>query len=91
MKIKSITILSALVLLAGLSPALACELCKKNQPKILENITHGTGPTGTLDYIIIWSAVVLVSITMILSIKFLAKPEETNADHIKNIVLNQNN
>lgn len=87
---KKITILFALLLITGWQSAFACELCKKNQPKLLENITHGTGPTGTLDYIIIWSAIVIVSVTLFMSIKYLVKPKETNADHIKNIVLNQN-
>lgn len=66
----------------------ACELCKKNQPKGLENITHGTGPTGTLDYIITWTAVVIVSVTLFYSIKYLVKPKENNPDHIKNSILN---
>lgn len=57
---------------------------------MLENITHGAGPTGSLDYVITWSAVVIVSITLFLSIKYLVKPQETDAGHIKNIVLNQN-
>jgi len=66
----------------------ACELCKKNQPKGLENITHGTGPTGTLDYIITWSAIVIVSVTLFYSVKYLVKPNENNSDHIKNSILN---
>lgn len=83
-------ILSTLFLLAGVSTALACEVCKKNQPKVLENITHGAGPTGTLDYIITWSAVVIVTFTLIMSVRFLISPKETGAEHIKNIVVNQN-
>lgn len=66
----------------------ACELCKNNQPKGLENITHGTGPTGTLDYIITWSAIVIVSVTLFYSVKYLVKPNENNSDHIKNSILN---
>lgn len=66
----------------------ACELCKKNQPKGLENITHGTGPTGTLDYIITWTAIVIVSVTLFYSVKYLVKPKENNPDHIKNSILN---
>lgn len=66
----------------------ACEVCKNNQPKGLENITHGTGPTGTLDYIITWTAVIIVSVTLFYSIKYLVKPKENNPDHIKNSILN---
>ncbi|MEZ4945041.1 MAG: hypothetical protein R2804_05910 [Cyclobacteriaceae bacterium] len=67
---------------------LACELCKKNQPKVLEGITHGQGPQGDTDYLIIGVAIVIVSITLFLSLKFLIRPNESSPDHIKNIVLN---
>ena len=66
----------------------ACDVCKSNQPKALAGITHGTGPEGNLDYIIIWSAVTIVSVTLLLSIKYLVKPNETGVNHIKNIVVN---
>lgn len=69
---------------------LACELCKKNQPKVLKGITHGTGPQGDLDYIIIAASIVIVSITLFLSLKFLIRPNENNPDHIKNIIVNRN-
>lgn len=67
----------------------ACDVCKENQPKGLENITHGAGPSGNLDLIIIWSAVVIVGFTLFFSLKYLIKPKETNPDHIKNIVRNE--
>lgn len=70
--------------------AFACEVCEKNQPKPLRGITHGIGPTGTIDYIIIAVAAVLVSVALFWSIKFLVRPKEGNSDHIKNIVLNEN-
>jgi len=87
---KKLLILLTLFPFAGIYTALGCEVCKKNQPKVLENITHGAGPTGTLDYIITWSAVIIVVFTLILSIKFLISPKEVGEDHIKNIVLNEN-
>lgn len=68
---------------------LACDLCKKNQPKGLENITHGVGPTSSMDYIISWVAVIIVLFTLILSIIYLIRPKESDPGHIKNIVLNQ--
>lgn len=88
---KKTAITSFVLLLTNFSSALACEVCKKNQPKVLENITHGSGPTGTIDYIITWSAVVIVTITLVMSIRFLIRPKETGVDHIKNIVMNQPN
>lgn len=84
---KKITLLTFLMLVTH-QITYACELCKKNQPKGLENITHGTGPTGTLDYIITWTAVVIVGVTLFYSIKYLVKPKENNPDHIKNSILN---
>lgn len=83
------TLIFLLLWAASVTATFACELCKKNQPKVLENITHGAGPTGTLDYVITWGAIVLVTFTLILSIRFLVRPKESQADHIKNIVLNQ--
>lgn len=80
---------TSLMFVTSVTASLACELCKQNQPKVLENITHGTGPSGMLDYVITWSAAVLVVVTLILSLKFLIRPNESRADHIKNIVLNQ--
>lgn len=66
---------------------LACELCQQNQPKALRGITHGTGPDGNLDYIIIWVAVIIVAVTLFLSIKYLVRPKESTPDHIKNITV----
>ncbi len=68
----------------------ACELCEKNQPKPLKGLTHGTGPTGTIDYMIIGIASVIVLVALFLSIKYLVRPREGNPDHIKNIVLDEN-
>lgn len=86
--IKSLFVFIVTFLVQG--SVLACELCKKNQPKVLEGITHGAGPQGDSDYIIIGVAMVIVGITLFLSLKFLIKPNENNPDHIKNIVLNSN-
>jgi hypothetical protein len=66
----------------------ACDVCKENQPKVLANITHGTGPSGDQDYVIIWTAVVIVTITLLMSIKYLVRPGEQDAGHIKQSILN---
>ncbi|WP_394972768.1 hypothetical protein [uncultured Croceitalea sp.] len=76
-----------LFLTLGLTMGYACDLCKKNQPKVLENITHGTGPTGTIDYIITWSAIIIVGFTLFYSVKYLVNPKEDNPNHIKNSIL----
>lgn len=67
----------------------ACELCQQQQPKILRGVTHGSGPTGNIDYIIISGAAIIVAITLFFSIKYLVRPQESAPDHIKNITTHQ--
>ncbi len=86
---KKISLIIPLLILLIPLDVFSCELCKNNQPKILRGITHGVGPQGNWDYIIIWFAAIIVAITLFLSIKYLVKPQGNNADHIKNIILNQ--
>ncbi len=69
---------------------LACDLCQKNQPEILKDVTHGQGPQGQWDYVIIWVAIIIVAITLFLSIKYLVRPREDDPAHIKNIIVNPN-
>lgn len=77
------------ILLVASSSAFACEVCKRNQPKVLQEYTHGAGPGGTVDYLIMGSAILIVVVALGLSIKYLIKPNENNPDHIKNIVTNE--
>lgn len=79
-------ILSCIILMVTL-PAWACDVCQANQPKALKGITHGTGPEGSWDYIIIWLAVIIVVGTLYLSVKYLVKPREENTEHIKYSVI----
>lgn len=82
-------LITTLIFLIGQQFALACEVCKKNQPAGFENITHGAGPSGTIDYIIIFTASVIVLFTLYLCFKYLIKPQEKDPGHIKNIVRNE--
>ena len=84
---KRLVIFLTLFLLGMPFKALACEVCENRQPEILKGVTHGIGPQNNLDYIITWSAVVIVGITLFFSIKFLVKPKESKPNHIKNIVV----
>ena len=68
--------------------ATACPACEKQQPKLLSGITHGTGPGGNLDYVIIFITVVIVLLTLFYSIKWLIRPGEQGKDHIKQIIIN---
>ena len=68
----------------------ACDVCKKQQPTLLQNITHGSGPESKWDYVIIWGAVIIVLFTLFYSIKWLIRPGETSGSHIKRFILNNN-
>ena len=81
-------VLFTLFMLASSIAAIACPVCKKQQPKILQGITHGAGPQGPEDYIIIWATVAIVLVTLFFSVKWLIKPGEKSADHIKHFILN---
>ncbi len=69
--------------------ALACEVCEQNQPKPLQNITHGAGPQSDWDFVIIIVGIIIVSFTLFYSLKFLIKPGEKHPGHIKNIVVDE--
>jgi len=83
-------IITILLSLYGFAQLLACEVCRANQPEILQDITHGPGPQGTIDYIITWSAAIIVGITFILSLKYLCFPKKHDDDHIKYLPVNEN-
>jgi uncharacterized protein HemY len=68
--------------------AIACPACEAQQPKILRGITHGTGPKNNWDYIIVWIAAIVVLATLYFSVKWLIRPGEKGADHIKRFILN---
>lgn len=66
----------------------ACPACEKNQPKITQGFTHGTGPQSNWDWVIIAVITAITVLTFIYSLKFLIKPGEKNANHIKQSILN---
>ena len=68
--------------------AIACPVCERNQPRVLKGITHGAGPNNRWDYIIVWTAVVIVLATLFFSVKWLIRPGEKSASHIKRSILN---
>lgn len=86
---KKIVSIFTVLFFLGNQLSWACDVCEKNQPAGFENITHGPGPSGTLDYIIIWVGIIIVGATLFLSLKYLIRPKESNPDHIKNIVKNE--
>lgn len=84
---KRFFLLSLLSLVPGV--ARACEVCLSSQPKFFRGWTHGPGPQGDFDYFIVFTAMVIVLVTLGYAIKFLVRPGEREPDHIKRTVLNQ--
>ncbi len=78
-------LLTVLLLLPG--AAFACDVCNPDQAEFLRNLTHGTSPEGSVDWIIAGFTALLVLFTLVGSIKFLVRPGESNHDHIKRTVL----
>jgi hypothetical protein len=68
---------------------LLCDACKKQQPKLLQGITHGTGPESSWDYLIVYVAVAIVLVSLFYSVKWLIRPGEKSSLHIKQFVLNE--
>ena len=78
----------SLLLMLPSSIVYACSACEKQQPKILRGITHGAGPQSSWDFVIIWVTVLIVAVSMFYSVKWLIRPGEKSAAHIKRTVLN---
>ena len=68
--------------------SLACPVCKKQQPALLKDVAHGSGPQNEWDYIIVIATVIIVAITIFYSIKWILKPGEKERKHIKYSILN---
>lgn len=82
-------IILTLPAIALYSASFACDVCKKQQPKVLQGITHGAGPQSNWDYVIVVVIAVVVLATLFYSVKWLIKPGEQQADHIKHSILTQ--
>lgn len=79
-----------LLLLTALQTVVrACEICGAQQPEILRGLTHGSGPQGNFDYVIVFATIAVVVFTLAYAIKCLVRPGEREAGHIKRIVLEQ--
>jgi len=80
----------AMALAVSIGSAMACTVCKEQQPKILKGLTHGVGPDGNWDYLIVAVMVAVVSGTFLMSARYLVKPGEREQLHIKYSILNEN-
>jgi hypothetical protein len=81
-------IFSSITFLFNAALALACPVCERNQPKVFKGITHGAGPESQWDYLIVWVTVAIVLGTLFFSVKWLVRPGEKSAAHIKRFILN---
>jgi hypothetical protein len=73
----------SIVLMGGHITVLACEVCKKQQPKITQGLTHGVGPQSNWDWVIISLITAIAILTLVYSLKYLIHPNEKNLGHIK--------
>ena len=83
-------LLTIMVILIMHGYSMACTVCKKQQPNILSEISHGAGPDSNWDFLIVLTAVAAVAGTFIYSVRYLLKPGETSISHIKHSILNPN-
>ena len=65
----------------------ACPLCEKQQPKITQGLTHGTGPQNNWDWVIVAVIATITIVTLVFSLKYLINPKEKNSNHIKRLIL----
>ena len=76
------------LLLAPSLGVFACDACKKQQPKFLQDISHGAGPDSNWDYLIVTVMVAITFYVLVATVKCLFKPAEKDAQHIKRMILN---
>ena len=74
-------------LLASPLASFACEVCDRNQPKLLKGIAHGAGPQSNWDYVSIGITTIIAVYALIYSTKWLIKPNENDTNHIKYSIL----
>ena len=87
--LKQSLVLFTVIMLGSSLPAIACEACKQQQPKILQGITHGPGPGSNWDYLIVAIMVIITVYTLYATIKCMIRPAEKDNQHIKRMILNQ--
>lgn len=76
------------ILIFLINLAFACDACKLQQPAVTRDFTHGVGPRGDADWIIVAVIGLITVYTFIFSLKYLVKPGEKDKSHIKNSILN---
>lgn len=85
-KLKAVIL--AIVFSSKSIASMACDACKKQQPKALQGITHGSGPESGWDYLIVALMVLVTLYVLIATVKCMFKPAEKSEQHIKRLILN---
>jgi len=84
-KLASLWTAALLVLInAG---AMACDVCQKQQPRLLRGVAHGAGPQSDWDYLIVGGMVVISALSLYYAVKWMIKPGENEKGHIKRSIL----
>ena len=76
------------VFLLANSAVIACEVCQKQQPKILRGITHGAGPQSEWDYVAVWCIGLIAVVSLIYAVAWTISPGEHSNGHIKRSIFN---
>jgi len=85
-RMKKLILLSYMLLSGFL--AIACPVCERQQPKVLQGIVHGAGPDSNWDYLIVSVMLAIALFTLFFSIKWMMRPGEKSGSHIKRYILN---
>lgn len=84
---KNIKYILSLLFLLLINLVYACDACKLEQPEITSSFTHGQGPRGNMDWVIVAIVAAITLYTLIFSIIYLVKPGEKKDGHIKYSIL----
>ena len=82
------SVLAVVALMFANIEVMACEVCKKQQPKILRGVAHGAGPQSDWDYVIVACTAIIVLISLFYAVKLILKPGEKESEHIKRSIFN---
>ena len=81
-------LLMVTALLFSNGTVMACDVCEKQQPKILRGITHGAGPESNWDYVAVWTTVAIVMVSLVYAVKWIVHPGEKESEHVKRSIFN---
>ncbi len=87
MRYVSALLLTGLMLIID-APAMACDVCQSQQPKMLRGIAHGAGPQSDWDYVIVGVTALIALISLVYAVRWTIRPGEHDKTHIKHSIIN---